>query len=72
MFIPIEFLDEEYKEITQEMVPGVEIGRYLISNYGTVTDVVKNKQVSQSYDSAGYVGGVFTPTKWRKSQSISS
>lgn len=55
MISPIEFKDEEYKEITQDMVNGIEIGRYLISNYGTVIDTIKNRQISQISDKPGYL-----------------
>ena len=39
---PITYNDEEYKFITQQMVPNVDIGRYLISSHGVVLDTLYN------------------------------
>lgn len=53
MINPFEFYDETYKWITPLIVQGVDIFRYLISNYGTVIDIKNNKQVSATV-TAGY------------------
>lgn len=52
----MEFLNEEYRYITPEMVPGIDRNRYLISNYGTVLDIIKNRQVEICYYPSGYLG----------------
>lgn len=57
MLIPIEYNNEVYKEITQKMVPGIDIGRYFVSNCGTIYDKLRNCQVHQNYYSQdGYLG----------------
>lgn len=56
MIIPIEYNNEQYREITQEMVPGVDIGRYYVSNYGTVYDSKRDCQISQNEVGDGYIG----------------
>jgi hypothetical protein len=55
MINPIEFIDEDYKFITQSMVPNVDIGRYLISNYGTVIDTWRNNVQTHINSGAGYL-----------------
>lgn len=47
MITPMEYNDEIYKEVTQDMVPNVIPGKYLISSYGTVIDAIRNCQVQQ-------------------------
>lgn len=55
MFTPMEYNDEIYKEVTQDMVPNVVPGKYLISSYGTVIDTIRNCQVQQNIVSGGYL-----------------
>lgn len=60
MYTPLEFIDEIYKPITQDIVPNITEGRYLISNYGTVFDIKRNCQVQQQVVSGGYLRVAFT------------
>lgn len=45
---------EEYRPITSDIIPGVENGRYLISNFGNLFDNKRNCFCSKSKSSNGY------------------
>lgn len=46
MIYPLLFADEEYVYITQNMVPDIDINRYMISNYGVVRDTWRDRDVA--------------------------
>lgn len=60
MINPFEFNDETYKWITPLMVQGIDIFRYLISNYGTVIDTKNNRQVNATVTGGYYSAHLHT------------
>lgn len=54
MIYPMNFIDEEYKFITQDMIPNVDKDRYLVSSYGAIFDTKRGIQLEQ-YNCNGYL-----------------
>ena len=52
---PLCYNDEEYRFITQNMVPNVDIGRYLVSSYGVVLDSWNNNIERAQSNCSGYL-----------------
>lgn len=56
MFIfPIVYEDEIFKFITEKEVPGIDIVRYMCSNYGRIYDRKNNRYTAICFDKGGYL-----------------
>lgn len=65
-YYPFVFYQEIYAPITNQMVPGIDPNRYLISNYGKVFDLKRNYYIPTHTVGDGYKSVTFYTKNGRK------